>query len=235
MKYIYIILFIVTIQGLSCKHDDKRICSNAILRINKEAQKAKSRTDSLSLLKELEETIKEQSNCIGLYYVKGKLLMSLNYLEESKAVYYKTLIFDTTSVFPFYQLGLIYQNENSYDSSIYFLSKALRKKTFGNAMIDFNKIEGLDESNSVGRYDVSSQEIIYELAISHYYRHSLLAAFKFFSDCIDKGYMRGNSYLYRGSVYLELGKKDKACSDFNSAKQERMVYAEAYLNKYCGN
>lgn len=234
MKNIYLFLFIATLHALSCKESDKDSCSNEVSRVNEKAQKAKSRIDSLSLLKELEKTISEQPDCIELHFFQGNVLMALNNLSESKKAFSRTFIFDTVSVLPLYKLGLIFQAENNYDSSIYFLSKALYKKSYGKAIIDFNKLEGVEEGHNIGRYDVPGIEIIYHLAISHYYKHSLLAALKYFNACIDKGYMIGNSYLYRGSINLELNKKDEACTDFNSAKQEGMSEAEVYLNKYCG-
>jgi tetratricopeptide (TPR) repeat protein len=226
--------FIILTLIFSCQNNSNiNSCADAKSAFVNNIKKAKNKDDTLKLIKEADKLIIEHPGCVGLYIERGDLLISVNDLHEGKDDFYKAAFLDTGAVYPLYQLAFIYQQEKKYDSSIYFLSKVLAKKTYGRAVIDFNKLEGVDDSKSIGRYDVDYIEIVYQLATCYYYKHDLGIALTYFNYCIKENYRIGKSFLYRGSVYLELNKRNEACEDFKAAKMYGDGYAEYYLKRYC--
>lgn len=69
----YLILFIWTMQALSCKNSNISSCADAVSVIIADAQKARNLSDSIALLKELEEASIERLDCMSLHYYKGSV------------------------------------------------------------------------------------------------------------------------------------------------------------------
>ena len=59
-------------------------------------------------------------------------------------------------------------------------------------------------------------------------------ALALFNSAIELKKSSAEAIFARGTCYLMLNERDKACADFNSAKTLKLTAAEEYILKYCG-
>jgi len=60
-------------------------------------------------------------------------------------------------------------------------------------------------------------------------------ALQLFNDAIALKKTSAEAIFARGTCYLMLNERDKACVDFNTAKTLKLPASEDYIKKYCGN
>jgi len=60
-------------------------------------------------------------------------------------------------------------------------------------------------------------------------------ALQFFNEAIALKKNSAEAIFARGTCYLMLNERDKACIDFNAAKALKLTSAEEYIKKYCEN
>lgn len=60
-------------------------------------------------------------------------------------------------------------------------------------------------------------------------------ALKLFNDAINLKKTSAEAIFARGTCYLMLNERDKACVDFNTAKTLKLIASEEYIKKYCEN
>jgi hypothetical protein len=75
--------------------------------------------------------------------------------------------------------------------------------------------------------------LLYREGISFYYKKELQPAYDNFNFCIKNNYRLKESYLYRGSLFLETNQKEKACQDFFESKRLGNTEADKYIEQYC--
>lgn len=191
---------------------------------------SKKKIDSAESIKMISQFIRKDSKCFYALQARARLLILMDKLDSAKTDYMSLLSIDNSDVFTLYNIGLILKDQNLYDSSIYYLSKALQPKMNGNVIVEFNK--GLDKSNR-GQFDVSANEIIYQLGLSYYYAQDKENARKCFSYCVEQHYQAGLSYLYLGAMFVEEGKIKQACDYLEKSKFYGNKDAVNYIIKYC--
>ncbi len=59
-------------------------------------------------------------------------------------------------------------------------------------------------------------------------------ALQLFNDAIELKKTSAEAIFARGTCYLMLNERDKACADFNTAKTLKLAASEEYIRKYCG-
>lgn len=60
-------------------------------------------------------------------------------------------------------------------------------------------------------------------------------ALQMFNNAIALKKTSAEAIFARGTCYLMLNERDKACVDFNTAKNLKLTASEEYIKKYCGN
>lgn len=188
--------------------------------------------DTTLLIKTLNDIISSDSVCIDAYLARGDLFFYSGDNKKARADYSKVILEDHKNVHALYKMGLLYQEDELYDSSIYFLQMAIGAKTHGGVVVDFNSINK-DLETDDAKYDVPSGLIYLMQGISFYHSRNLKEAFRVFDFCITNNVQLAKAYLYRGAIYEETNKRDSACEDFRKAKFYGNAEADEYLKKYC--
>lgn len=217
---------------LGCSQDHQNSCYEFNHKYSKLVERQKNQPDSLMLLESLKSIIEKNPTCLDAYLTRGDLNLLLDNYLQAKADFYKALRLDSLNVYALYKLGLIFQDEELYDSSQIVLNKAISTKTRGNFVIDYPNV-GAEISTDKNKYDVLAMELLYRLGVSFYYQKNLSLALRYFNSCIENMYLPGKTYLFRGAVYFELNKVQEACEDFLQAKKYGNDEAVSYLKKYC--
>jgi len=188
--------------------------------------------DTAILIHTLDKIVLEDPRCIDALLTRGDLLFTKDSLVRAMSDFKRVLFIDTGNIYATYQLGMIYELKEEYDSAISFFQKAINKKSIDNGMMDYpDNLKGLSTNKS--KYDIESAELMYRQGISFYYKKDIQNAYDNFSFCILHGYMLDKAYLYRGSLYFQAKQKKKGCEDFLEAKKLGNEDADIYLKKYC--
>lgn len=216
-------------------HGNKRLnshCSEFSKSYASIVELASKQRDTLILIKGLNDIINKDGYCIDAYLTRGDLYMFKNFLNLAKRDYFKVLSLSNKNVYSLYQLGILYHLNNNEDSAIYFLKKALDVKTDGNIIIDYHTINK-ELSTENDKYDIPYNELVYQMAISYYFKRQMNKALENFNFCIKNNYKLSKVLLYRGAIYFEVGNNKLSCQDFTKAKDLGNSEADNYINKYC--
>jgi tetratricopeptide (TPR) repeat protein len=229
LVYSFVVFIFMTLT--SCTQLKNERCYQFNKKYPQVLEKSEGKHDTSTLIQVLGDIIKSDS-CVDAYLTRGDLYYRINDLNKAKSDYKNALLLDTGNVYALYKLGLVFQDENIYDSSIYFFERGVNKKTHKGFLIDHGQGRGVLSADDA-KYDVRSVELLYEQGLSHYYAKNLKSALNNFNFCIQNNFRIGECFLYRGAIFLEGGKKDQACKDFNEAKRFGDSDADSYINKYC--
>jgi tetratricopeptide (TPR) repeat protein len=219
-----------TING--CDNLRNRSCTDLLKRYNEISLDIKSRTDTTLLLNVLGKILSKYPQCVDAYLIRGDLFFTNGNSKRAHFDYNTAILYDRNNVYAYYKLGLLCQEGESYDSSIYFLQTAINLKTDNGWIVDFHHLKK-DVQTRSNEYDVTAVSLFYSHGISSYYRRSLTVAFKDFDFCIRSSYRVEKCYLFRGAIYEESNKHDSACNDFTMAKLYGNKEADGYLKRYC--
>jgi tetratricopeptide (TPR) repeat protein len=179
----------------------------------------------------LDKVIKESPRCKNAYALRGEILFSLQRYKEAKRDFLSLLKIDSNNVYAYFETGLIYELQTSFDSAIFFYEKAIQKKTQGTFIVDNNnEIERLYGKRG---FDVKYLSIKLRKGIANYFRGNLKAAINDLNYCIKKEYLLNQAYFYRGLIYISANQKEKACRDFKEAQANGNTEAHETFNKYC--
>lgn len=229
INVIYISLFFFII---GCANEGKDTCHEFNYRYSRLTADMGDQPDTLILLQALNGIIEKDPLCVDAYLIRGDINISLKKQLLAEYDYEKVLKIDSGNVYALYKMGLLLQYKELYDSSISFFNKAISVKTHGNFIIDYPKVS-TELGTGKNKYDIIAVELLYRLGVSYYYRRNLQLALGCFNSCIDNKYVPELAYLYRGAIYIELNKPEKACDDFLQAKYYGNKDAVSYLAQYC--
>lgn len=192
-----------------------------------------NKTDTQFLVKTLTKML-ELNNCIDARLTRGDLLSLIGGYEDAKTDFSKVIQSDSLNTYALFKIGVLYQFQDQYDSSILFFNKAIGTKVNNGAVIDFSKLPD-NIQTSKDKYDIEYHLILYRLSLSFYYQGLYELALKSLNECIRVSYLLDKVYALRGLVFVELNKKDKACVDFKSAVSLGNIKARDYLTEFCGD
>ena len=227
-NYLYTVLFFIALSlCLGCQSPSEK-CSQDLRRINKLLLTEK---DSSVLVNHISETIRKNVECLDLYLIRGDINLSAGNISAA----YKDFSFvtkrDKENTYAMYSLGIIYNEQQKYDSAIAILQQAIDSKTHGSVVVDYNNKALMKEKV---KYDVEYNELLYTQGMSFYYKRSLKEALNIFSYCISNNYRLGEAYLYKGAIILETRKDDpEACKDIQLAEMFGNKEASIYKKRFC--
>ncbi len=225
--------FAISLVFAQCKNNQttQESCEIFIKNLSLRLSQCSSKIDTIDAIKFFTEQNKIEE-CLKAYLFVGDVYAEIN--ENAKAIdyYKKALKKDTAAIMPIYDLGITFYDENLLDSSILYLDKALNKKIVGDFFVDYSKIE-FKNNTTESEFDVSSNEIIYHLGLSYYYRRNLKQALSCFDFLVTNNYRIGDILIYRGAIFWENKKVKEACADFQRAKELGNPEASDFIKKYC--
>jgi tetratricopeptide (TPR) repeat protein len=188
----------------------------------------KSGNDTTFLLNSVSKFIDNGAECLDAYLTRADLYLSLNELKFAEKDYKYALQVDSNNIYTLYRLGIVYSLFEDHATALSYFEKALKRKQKGNILIDYKT-----DVVTVDRFDINSNEIIYQLGLSYYYNRNMKKALINFNYCIAANYLLAESFLYRGAVYFETNQKDKACEDFDRSIELGNPQAKGYKLKFC--
>lgn len=232
LRFKTIFLHVMSVALLSCEHKRKERCQEFNDKYPKIIAISEDKPDTVVLINALNEIILDDVKCVDAYLTRADIYLSLDDVFSAKKDFREVLRIDTGNIYALYKLGELYQYEELFDSSIFYLNRAIEKKTHGRMVVDYHRI---DErlNTSVNKYDVEIIYIYYSSGVSNYYKRNFELSKKYFDYCISHDYLLPQVFLYRGAIFIELNDKKKACEDFLNAKTYGNLRAQEYINKYC--
>ena len=224
------VLLFNAIYSCNRAESKKENCAESISAFYKKLDDSKSLADTLKELKVFENLSNEEF-CLKGLITKAEIYDLINIPNKAKEYCIKILNVDSLNIWALSEIGILYYDNKFYDSSVFYLRKALRLKTNSGYVIDID--------NELNQYtkspDVSSNEIIYFLALNYYYAGKFTEALNYLNYCIKYNFKIKDVYLYRGAIYYEEKQFDKGCSDFSFAKILGNEKADSYIEKYCSH
>jgi len=194
-------------------------------------EKIKIEKEREDVLSKLNKFLIKYPNCI----YANLLLGDINLLDQkyalSKKYFLKSMAIDPRNVYTLFNLGILYNLEKKYDSSVLFFRTAAKLKTSGGFVLDKNR--NLEKVTSYPTFDVEYSEIVYNDAISSYYANYFSDALAEFNYCISAEKNLKECYYLRALIYLKKKEIQLACQDFKLAKSNGNLKAEASLEEYC--
>jgi len=217
---------------IQCNLKKRDYCTETINACELKLINANSFEDSLKIMSEFTKNKISGRICIEKEIFIADFYNDIGNNKIAKDYYCKVISADSTIVSPLYKLGVIYYDNNNLDSAIFFLTRALRLKEIGGFVMDYNNTQ-LNSQVKESKYDVPSNEIIYTIGLSYYYKRNLDSAYKYLNYQINNNYKTAEVLIYRGALLWEGGSKERACNDFIRAKELGNLKADYYLSKYC--
>jgi tetratricopeptide (TPR) repeat protein len=198
--------------------------------------KNSSKADTMSHIKTINYIIEKDSNCLDAFITRADLYVGVDSLILARNDYLKSLSFDPKNTYVFYQLGILWHLNNNEDSAIYFFEKAIstKKNNDTSVIVDYHTINK-NLSSELDKYDIFYDEIVFQMAISYYYKRDIIQAIKNFNICIADQYNLSKVFIYRGAIYCEMNKPKFGCEDFSMAKKLGNMAADEYIKKYCSS
>jgi tetratricopeptide (TPR) repeat protein len=138
----------------------------------------------------------------------------------------------------YYNRGFAYLQTKKYDKALADFNKVIALQAHGDIIITYNK--DMPYADEETRSQVPYDDALYQRAQVKYFMDSLKSSFLDFQTLIDKNYEeKSNCILWQGTIYIRSGKKDKACSYFDNAKQVALTdddrnEANEMIKTYCG-
>jgi tetratricopeptide (TPR) repeat protein len=230
---IKLVLIFILFVLLGCQvNNRKSVCSRFQHEYSAAIKQMNNKIDTSKLIMLLNKLVTTDSLCKDIYLTRGDILIySDESIDLAKQDYQKCLTLDSNNIYSLYRLGVLYQLVDKYDSSIHYFQRALSKKSYKNAVINYYQNSNL--SDDISKYDIDYIRIVYGLGESYYYKGELRSALINFNTCIKDNFLLSKSYLFRGSIHLESNRKEKACEDFNLSLKYGNPEAEVYIKKYC--
>ncbi len=143
----------------------------------------------------------------------------------------EVLLIDPDNTLALFNIGKIYCNLKEYKLSIVFFNKAFDTKGGSTAYLDLADNAFVDLGQ---QYDVPGYDLYYERAIAFYSMGNLKNALNDFLICIEQGQYVKESYYRIGYIYLNAGKNELACANFQKAKENGDNEVEfEEIQKYC--
>lgn len=161
----------------------------------------------------------------GAHYAHGSLLHDLGRLEEAVQYFDKAISLDPSFPYPYYDRGIINRKLERYQEAIEDHSSAIRldpmfSKAYNNRA--YVKLILEDYKGAIQDLDISIQ--LTQSAFSYnnrgfakYKLGDLKGAKKDCETSLELDPTNSWAYHYLGLVYVELGKKNKACTLFHKA------------------
>lgn len=217
----------------SCENNSKEKCKIFEEKYSIDFVKKYS-SDTNILIKKLNEIIKSDSYCIDALLTRADLFFSMDSLSDARKDYQNVLFYDTANVYSSYKIGMISQLQGNDEVAIKYFLNALNFKSYKEVIVDY-RVNEKNQEDSKSKYDIDSHLIQFRLGESYYYLDSLNQALNKFTYCINNNFNLGKAYLYRATIFYQVGKNEMACRDFNEAKKEGNDEAIKYLIQYCNN
>lgn len=205
----------------------KLTCKEKINYLYTSLSKAKIRADTLNALNNLGDFYSD-TKCLKKEIIKTEIYEKLNMYPEAKKGCFSILSIDTLNIWALSELGFMYYDTNAFDSSIYYLQKAINIKSRDNFLVDLDTTLNKYASSP----DVPSDEIFYFLGLNYYYQRHLMTSLNYFTYCINDNYRLPDTYFHRGIIYYEMKQNDKSSKDLLKAKSLGNSNAELYINKF---
>ncbi|WP_207516008.1 tetratricopeptide repeat protein [Longitalea luteola] len=119
------------VSVMACTQSQKRKCGEFNIKYPEVLSKMRTNKDTGVLISALNNLIDKDISCVDAYLTRGDLFYYSDKLEKAKNDFRKAFLLDTANIYALYKLGRLFQEENMYDSSIYFLQLAINKKKRG--------------------------------------------------------------------------------------------------------
>jgi len=139
----------------------------------------------------------------------------------------------------YYNRGIDYLSKKSYKEALADFNKVMSLQTLGDFHIWFN--ENTPVAGDVERTQVPYNDALYQRAIVKFYMDSSRSSFIDFQTLVNDNYdQTSNCILWQGTLWVKLGKLEKACEYFQKAKQfantsNDKQEADEMIKTYCSN
>jgi tetratricopeptide (TPR) repeat protein len=173
-----------------CHYRNTQDCADLLEKYKRMSSDHTVKADTALLFGFLDDIISKDPQCNDAYLTRGDLFLAKNDFQEAQLDYKTALARDRNNVYAFFKLGLLCQQEDLYDSSIYFLQKAINVKTHNGWVVDFHHLNRDIDPTGSG-YDVETGALFYAQGVSAYYKRDPRTAFNDFSFCITYNYQIG--------------------------------------------
>ncbi|TMI62011.1 MAG: tetratricopeptide repeat protein [Bacteroidetes bacterium] len=184
---------------------------------------------ALSKKKYLAEAYSEKAHC----YTK------LNKDDSAIIVYEQLLVFDPNNTLAFYNLGLCKYRQEKFDEAIDYFNDAMKTKGYNpndtsKSQLIMEYTQGGKELLGMdGKFDISFSEIFYMAGLVYYKTGKIKKAYRYFMDCISKGFNVPESHYMIGLCWLSAGDNQKACESFKTSQISGYALAIEQFEKNC--
>ncbi len=137
----------------------------------------------------------------------------------------------------YYHRGTVYLATEKYNMALADFNKVMALQTHGDFIVTFNK--DMPYAGEETRAQVPYNDALYQRALVNYFMDSLKSSFMDFQTLVDNDYeAKSNCVLWQGTIYVRIGRTDKACEYFDKAKQfaltdDERKEADEMIKTYC--
>jgi len=213
-KILFLILLISSFQSIYCQISvyDR----NAAIDLIKESTEDINNAHYAPAIEKLEQAIQLDSSIRQAYVLINQAARSSGNSEMQKVYLNKAIKLYTEDDLFYYYLGKYYMKENQLDTSIYYLSRAVK----------FSKQNGEDFP---AVYDYYASRGICYLKQQHYEK-----ANSDFDAALKLNKLKAGIYVNKGIALFKLNRNTEACLSWNKAKEKGMGnIVQRYIDKYC--
>lgn len=194
-----------------------------------EAEKLEKQQKYKEAILLLDKAILKDKKFLGAYINRGADKSALGDFTGAISDYKIVISIDPKNTLAYFNIGNNLKRLGDYKSAVEFYNKAFATKGGDGIYIDWKPNSLVDLSS----FDVLGHEISYERGLALYEIDSLQKSLSDFQNCINKSYMKSDSYIMVGNIYLIKGYKKEACEYFLKAKELGNDDGQTSIEKYC--
>ncbi|MFA7616903.1 MAG: tetratricopeptide repeat protein [Weeksellaceae bacterium] len=180
-------------------------------------------------IKKLDEVIKRDPKNAGAYINRGANKSALEDFESANSDYQKALELIPNNRLALFNIGNNFKKLGKSDLAVENYNKALKVKGGQQIFVEFVP----NENTELFEFYVPTYQIAYERGMAYYDLGELGYAFQDFNYALENNFEAANCHYFLGLVYYSGEQKDKACDEFNLAKQLNDKDAEKAFQRYC--
>jgi tetratricopeptide (TPR) repeat protein len=157
--------------------------------------------------------------------------------DEAIKIYTQIISRNNQLQLAYYNRGIDYLSKKSYNQALADFNKVLSLQTVGDFHVTYN--ENTPVADDVARTQVPYNDALYQRAIVKFYMDSARSSFIDFQTLVDDNdEQKSNCIIWQGTLWVKIGKLEKACEYFHKAKQfanttDDKQEADEMIKTYC--
>jgi tetratricopeptide (TPR) repeat protein len=151
--------------------------------------------------------------------------------KEAIELYNKAIGQNSKMQSAFLERGYCYLKTKDYQRAYFSFNRIFELQRRGSFMIKYNSDAPFAPEEA--KYQVDRLAVVYYMAQTKYKMDSVRSSFIDFQTCIDNSFKVADCLLWQGSIWVNVGKPEKACVLFRKAKLMGEKEADEMIAEYC--